>query len=172
MYKAFTSAGDVVRRDASIMFGDVTGKWTDKYWPSNKYPYCYKLRSQEAGNIVIFRLPEAILLLAEAENELGNIGEAKNLVNKIRKRVDLADTPANTKDAMRLAIENENRFEFAFEGKRWMDLKRRGRFIQVMRSASDHQNAYASRLNENKLVWPIPQSELDLNVNLVQNPGY
>ena len=172
LYKAFTSAGDVVRRDASIMFGDVTGKWTDKYWPSNKYPYCYKLRSQEAGNIVIFRLPEAILLLAEAENELGNIGEAKNLVNKIRKRVDLADTQANTKDAMRLAIENENRFEFAFEGKRWMDLKRRGRFIQVMRSASDHQNAYASRLNENKLVWPIPQSELDLNVNLVQNPGY
>lgn len=49
LYKAFTSAGDVVRRDASIMFGDVTGKWTDKYWPSNKYPYCYKLRSQEAG---------------------------------------------------------------------------------------------------------------------------
>ena len=84
----------------------------------------------------------------------------------------MADTPANTKDVMRLAIENENRFEFAFEGKRWMDLKRRGRFIQVMRSASDHQNAYASRLNENKLVWPIPQSELDLNVNLVQNPGY
>lgn len=172
LYKAFTSAGDIVRRDASITFGDVTGKWTDKFWPSNKYPYCYKLRSQEAGNIVLFRLPEAILLLAEAENELGNIAEAKNQMNKVRTRVKLPNTTASTKDNMRLAIENENRFEFAFEGKRWMDLKRRGRFIQVMGACTDHQNEYAARLNENKLIWPIPQSELDLNVNLEQNPGY
>lgn len=173
LYKSFNSAGDAVRRDASIMFGDVTGKWTDKYWPAKKYPYCYKLRSQEAGNIVLFRLPEAILLLAEAENELGNISTAQTLVNQIRKRVSLGNTTATTKTAMRTAIENESRFEFAFEGKRWMDLKRRGRFIQVMNSCKDHQSSYASSsLNENKLLWPIPQSELDLNTNLVQNPGY
>lgn len=172
LYRAFTSAKDTIRRDASIMFGDVTGKWTDKYWPSNKYPYCYKLRSQEAGNIVLFRLPEAILLLADAENELGNLSEAKRLVDLVRTRVKLPNTTASSKDNMRLAIENENRFEFAFEGKRWMDLKRRGRFIQVMQACTDHQNTYASRLSENKLIWPIPQSELDLNVNLTQNPGY
>ncbi|SHF88245.1 RagB/SusD family nutrient uptake outer membrane protein [Dysgonomonas macrotermitis] len=172
LYKAFTSAGDVVRRDASIMFGDVTGKWTDKYWPSNKYPYCYKLRSQEAGNIVLFRLPEAILLLAEAENELGNLNEAKNQINKVRARAELANTTATSKDNMRLAIENENRFEFAFEGKRWMDLKRRNRFKQVMQSCTDHQSEFASRISDEKLIWPIPQSELDLNANLTQNPGY
>lgn len=172
LFKAFNAAGDDIRRDATIMFGDVTGKWTDKYWPQNKYPYCYKLRSQEAGNVILFRLPEAILLLAEAENELNNLGEAKVQLNKIRKRVNLENTTANNKEAMRLAIENEHRLEFAFEGKRWMDLKRRGRFAQAMHTATDHQNGYASRINANRLVWPIPQSELDLNVNLKQNEGY
>ena len=121
---------------------------------------------------MLFRLPEAILLLADAENELGNLSEAKRLVDLVRTRVKLPNTTASSKDNMRLAIENENRFEFAFEGKRWMDLKRRGRFIQVMQACTDHQNTYASRLSENKLIWPIPQSELDLNVNLTQNPGY
>ena len=173
LYQAFTAAGDIVRRDASIMFGDVTGKWADKYWPSNHYPYCYKLRSQEKGNIVLFRLAEAILLLAEAENELGNLSVAQGLLNKVRKRAKLGNTTATTKDDLRLAIEHENRFEFAFEGKRWMDLVRRGRFIQVMRNCSDHQKSYAiNNLNENKLIWPIPQSEREKNRKLTQNPGY
>lgn len=172
LYQAFNKEGDIVRRDASIMFGDVTGKWSDKYWPSNKYPYCFKLRSQEAGNIVLFRLPEAVLLLADAENELGNSAEAKRLINVIRARVKLPNTTADSRENIRLSIENENRLEFAFEGKRWMDLKRRGRFITVMQRCTDHQSQYASRLNENRLIWPIPQSELDLNVNLEQNKGY
>lgn len=172
LYQAFNKEGDVVRRDASIMFGDVTGKWTDKYWPSNKYPYCYKLRSQEAANIVLFRLPDAILLHAEAENELGNMAEAQRLLNLVRNRAQLPNTTATSKDNLRLAIENESRLEFAFEGKRWMDLKRRGRFIEVMQRSTDHQSTFASNLNENKLIWPIPQTELDLNANLKQNMGY
>jgi hypothetical protein len=169
---AFNREGDVVRKNASILFGDVTGRWTDRFWPSNNYPYCFKQRAQEYANIILFRYAEAVLLLAEAENELGNIDAAKTQLNKIRNRVDLAYTTANTKEALRLAIENEHRFEFVFEGKRWMDLKRRGRFIQVMQNTTDHQKNYASRLNENKLILPLPQQELDLNENLTQNPGY
>lgn len=172
LYRAFNTAGDAVRRDASIKFEDVTGVWTDKFWPSNKYPFCYKMRAQEAANIVIYRLPEAILLLAEAKNELNDLEGARTELKKVRDRVGLGAPTAANKEAMRLAIENEHRLEFAFEGKRWFDLKRRGRFIQVMKSCSDHQNKYAYRLNDNKLVWPIPQSELDLNENLEQNPGY
>lgn len=172
LYKTFNNEGDVVRRDASIRFGDVTGLWADKYWPSNAYPFCNKLRSQEKGNIILFRLPEAILLLADAENELGNTSKAKELVNRIRTRAQLPNTTANSKEDIRLAIEKENRLEFAFEGKRFFDLKRRGRFIQVMKACGDHQRDYAARLNENRLFWPIPQSEMDQNVNLVQNNGY
>ena len=127
----------------------------------------------EKGNIILFRLPEAILLLAEAENELGNLTVAKNLVNQIRTRVSLPGTLASNKDEMRLAIENEYRLEFAFEGKRWFDLKRRGRAIQVMKSCSDHQRNYAiNNLNENKLLWPIPHKGIQANDNLKQNAGY
>lgn len=172
IYKAFNNEGDIVRRDASIRFGDITGYWADPYWPQNKYPFCNKLRSQEKGNIILFRLPEAILLLAEAENELGNTARAKELLNQIRNRVELPNTTATSKDNVRLAIEKEHRLEFAFEGKRWFDLKRRGRIIPVMKACSDHQRDYAARLNENRLVWPIPQNERDQNSKLVQNPGY
>ncbi len=172
LYRAFNAENDAIRRDASIRFGDVTGLWQDKYWPQNAFPFCNKLRSQEKGNVILFRLPEAILLLADAENELGNMFKAKDLVNRIRTRAQLPNTTANSKEDVRLAIEKENRLEFAFEGKRWFDLKRRGRFIQVMRSCSDQQKDYAARLNENRLIWPIPQSEMDQNAKLVQNPGY
>lgn len=172
LVNAFNKENDEVRKKASIKFGDVTGKWTDKYWASNNYPYCFKMRAQEAANIIIYRYAEAILLLADAENEMGNISAAQKLVNQIRSRVNLPNTKANSKEELRLAIENEYRLEFAFEGKRWLDLKRRNRFIQVMKSCSDHQSDYGYRLNEQKLIWPIPQSELELNENLKQNPGY
>jgi len=172
LYRAFNTAGDQIRLQASFKFSDVTGKWTDKYWPSNNFPYCYKMRARESANIILFRLPEAILLLADAENESGNLSAAQMQLNKIRNRVGLPNTTANTKEAMRLAIENEHRLEFAFEGKRWYDLLRRGRAIQVMNACTDHQKQYAARLNENYIIWPIPQSEIDLNANLVQNLGY
>ena len=173
LYNKFTSASDDVRRDGSIKFLNVTGKWSDLYWPASEFPFCYKLRAQEKADIILFRLPEAILLLAEAENELGNLAEAQKLLNVVRTRAKLENTTANTKDKLRLAIEDNHRFEFAFEGKRWFDLKRRGRFIEVMKSCSDHQATYAkNNLNENRLLWPIPQDEMDINTNLVQNPGY
>lgn len=172
LYDAFTKEGDLVRRDVSIGFYNVTGKWTDLYWSSDNYPYCWKIKGQEKTNIVLYRYAEAILLLAEAENELGNLAEAQRLLNIVRNRAELGNTTASTKDAMRLAIENEYRFEFAFEGKRWFDLKRRGRFIEVMSKAADHQKQYGQAMQEYQLVWPIPQSELDLNENLSQNPGY
>jgi hypothetical protein len=172
LYDAFIAAGDNVRLNASIKFDNVTGKWTDMYWPMNPYPFCWKQRARTRANIILFRYAEAVLLLAEAENELGNTEAAKTQLNRIRSRVGLPNTTANTKETLRLAIENEHRLEFAFEGKRWMDLKRRGRFIQVMQNATDHQRNYAVNLDANKLIFPIPQSELDLNENLVQNPGY
>lgn len=170
--KAFNTEGDVIRRDASIMVSDVTGAWSDKFWPVVDYPFCYKLRSEEKGNIILYRLAEAILLQAEAENELGNLDGAKKLLNRVRNRVSLPNTTANTKDAVRLAIEKEHRLEFAFEGKRWYDLKRRGRFIQVMQSCTDHQRVYASSLTPDRLIWPIPHSEMQANESLIQNPGY
>ncbi|MGE5383615.1 MAG: RagB/SusD family nutrient uptake outer membrane protein, partial [Omnitrophica WOR_2 bacterium] len=69
--------------------------------------------------------------------------------------------------------EKERRLELAFEGHRWFDLKRTGRAIEVMSNVKGpNGEALNYQPNENKLLWPIPQSELDNNTKLVQNPGY
>jgi hypothetical protein len=114
-----------------------------------------------------------MLLKAEALNETGDIAGASALVNQIRTRVSLPNTPAGTQADMRLAIEKERRLELAFEGVRWYDLKRTGRAIEVINNARgvDGVNlGYSIALYQ--LLWPLPQAELDKNSQLTQNPGY
>ncbi|MCD7971596.1 MAG: RagB/SusD family nutrient uptake outer membrane protein [Candidatus Azobacteroides sp.] len=171
LVKAFQREGDDVRLNASIKFDKAT--WADQIWDSNNYPFSYKIQGPDNVNIIMIRLAHIILLQAEAENELGNLAKAKELLNSVRNRAKLGDTPANDQVSLRLAIENERRLELAFEGYRWFDLKRTGRLYEVMRSCSDVQKNYASNLSStDKWIWPIPQSELDLNENLTQNKGY
>jgi hypothetical protein len=170
--KAFNEVNDTKRKQASIIYQDVTGKWSDQIWPASAYPFVYKERVNEKGNIILWRLASTILLQAEAENELDNLEPAKTLLKKIRNRAGLGNPTSTTKELLRLEIEKERRLELAFEGYRWFDLVRTGRAIQVMQSCSDHQSGYAVRLNENRLIWPIPQTELDQNDLLIQNAGY
>jgi hypothetical protein len=119
------------------------------------------------------RLADIILLKAEALNELGDVDGAAQLVNQIRTRVELPNTNATTKEQMRLAIEKERRLELAFEGHRWFDLKRTGRAIEVMNNMTGPDGSnFGYNLTTNGLLWPIPQSELDKNELLTQNPGY
>lgn len=176
LFAAFNAEGDVIRRDASIVFVNVTGKWSDNHWPQNNYPFLNKYRNfanPSDQNYIFIRLADVMLLKAEALNELGDLPGAKSLVDQIRARVDLNPTPANSKEAMRLAIEKERRLELAFEGHRWFDLRRTGRAIPVINAVKDGSGASLGyNLTETRLVWPVPQAELDKNVNLSQNPGY
>jgi hypothetical protein len=169
---AFDAAGDTYRRNASIIYANVVGKWSDQYWGASSYPFCNKLRVNEKGNIILWRLASNILLQAEAENELGNADAAKTLLNKIRIRAGLTATTATTKDEIRLALEKERRLELAFEGYRWFDLVRTGRAITVMQACSDHQKNYGAKMSNKNLIWPVPQNELDQNDLLNQNAGY
>ncbi|HXR81006.1 MAG TPA: RagB/SusD family nutrient uptake outer membrane protein, partial [Saprospiraceae bacterium] len=114
-----------------------------------------------------------LLLKAEAQNELGFQSEAAGLVNQIRARVNLGATPASSQADLRLAIEKERRLELAYEGIRWFDLKRTGRAIEVMNNAKGVGGApLGYHLTPSRLLWPIPQAELDKNANLTQNDGY
>lgn len=176
LVNAFDNEGDMVRKNASIAFEDVTGHWSDQHWPQTNYPFVNKYRALDQPspqNYIFFRLADILLLKAEALNETGDVAGAAELVNQVRNRAHLANTTANTQDAMRLAIEKERRLELAFEGHRWFDLKRTGRAIQVINAVTDFGLASMSyNLTESKLVWPIPQSEIDKNSKLEQNPGY
>jgi hypothetical protein len=165
----FTAEGDNVRKNASIVFADVSGSWTDSHWPSATYPFVNKFRDFSGGqNQVLIRLAHIYLLKAEALielNQLDNVTGAQHYINLVRNRVGLGNTPATTQADLRAAVAKERRLELAFEGYRWYDLKRTGTAIPVM-------TALGYNLTENKLLWPIPQTERDKNVNLTQNPGY
>ncbi len=113
------------------------------------------------ANQVIYRLADVILMRAEALNELGKTADAIPLLNQIRTRAGLPATMAVSQADVRLAIENERFLELAFEGKRYFDLKRTGRYAAV-----------TGKTNPNWLRWPITANELILNPNLIQNPGY
>lgn len=113
------------------------------------------------SNQVIYRLADVILMRAEALNELGKTADAIPLLNQIRTRAGLAATSAVSQAEVRLAIEQERFLELAFEGKRYFDLKRTGRYAAV-----------TGHTDPNWLRWPITANELIKNQNLVQNPGY
>ena len=174
LVNAFTAEGDSIRKHASIVFSDVSGAWTDRYWPASNYPFVNKLRDfSGAQNQIFLRLADIILLKAEALIELNDLTGAKNLINQIRTRVSLPNTPANTQAELRLAVEKERRLELAFEGVRWYDLVRTGRAIPVMNALKDGSGvSLGYNVTTNKLLWPIPQGERDKNNNLTQNPGY
>ena len=172
---AFDAEGDDIRKNASIIFEDVTGLWGDSYWSATTFPFINKYRDQSSPspqNYIIIRLADIMLIKAEALNESGDVAGAAELVNQVRDRVDLPPTEASTQEEMKIAIENERRLELAFEGQRWFDIKRTGDAIAIMSDVQGPNGKIDYSPNENKLLWPIPQSELDNNANLVQNAGY
>ncbi|HSF89827.1 MAG TPA: RagB/SusD family nutrient uptake outer membrane protein, partial [Saprospiraceae bacterium] len=173
---AFDAENDLIRKNASIVFEDVSGLWSDSHYPQTQYPFINKWRNfggDGAQNYIFIRLADILLLKAEALNEAGDVSGAAAIVDQIRDRVDLNPTTANTQAAMRLAIEKERRLELAYEGVRWYDLKRTGRAIEVMSAAKGADgNPIGYMLTPERLLWPIPQAELDKNANLTQNPGY
>lgn len=176
LVQAFDDEGDNIRKNASVAFLDVSGKWSDSHWPQTRYPFINKWHNFQEGsnqNYIFIRLADILLLKAEALNELGDQTGAAALVNQIRERANLAKTTASSQADLRLAIEKERRLELAFEGHRWYDLKRTGRAIAVANAAKGaNGQSLGYNLTENRLFWPIPQAELDKNAKLTQNKGY
>lgn len=109
----------------------------------------------------IIRLAELFLIRSEANAQLDKPALALADLNAVRDRAGLAASPASTKDALLLAIENERRMEFAFESDRWFDLIRRGRVAAVL-----------GITDATKYVFPIPTTELLADKALTQNAGY
>ena len=129
-------------------------------------------------DIKIFRSAEAYLNMAEAYFNLGNESAARTALDAVRIKRYTTPPSGETGSALRDAIRLERRLEFAFEYQRFFDLKRWG--LPVERDGfgdladgtgtpSDQQSLPAG---SNKFQLPIPQTALDLNPNLVQNPGY
>jgi len=126
--------------------------------------------NQFSGNdFPLLRYADILLIRAEALNELqGPTQESIDLINRIRNAahitpITLAAYP--TKDLLRNFILDERGREFHSEALRREDLIRHGKFISGAVTRGKSAQAY-------HVLFPIPQSEIDKNSNLVQNPGY
>jgi len=144
-----------------------TGANPAPYRDANKI-YVAKYAGTQVGstlyydnNRFVYRLAEVILFRAEALNELGQTDLAIPLLNQIRIRAGIGATTAVSQGDVRLAIERERFAELAFEGKRYYDLIRTGRYAAV-----------TGFTNVNWQRWPLPVLQVQRNPNLVQNPGY
>jgi hypothetical protein len=181
LVKAFDDEGDVVRKNASILFEDAP--WVDEFWSlsvNGSVPFAFKWKTTSNGASTnrqyLFRLADIILLKAEALNDLGQTGNAAMEVNKIRHRAGLDDTPAATQAEMLLTIEKERRLELVQEVQRWDDLRRYNRAVTVMSGLNEidlRTNApKVYNMEEFKQLFPIPQQERNRNLQLGQNFGY
>jgi hypothetical protein len=126
-------------------------------------------------NVYIFRYADLLLIKSRSKSRLGDYTGAAALVNQVRARVNLAPiTITSATDGINKILE-ERKLELAFEGQRWFDLKRTGKAVEIIKNrkdASGNPLSYAANITEQKLLWPIPQSQIDNNPNLTQNPGY
>ena len=138
---------------------------------------------QSGNNIHILRYSDALLMYAEALNEVGNIELATQQINRVRERAfnDIDhDYAGLSQDILRKDIWKERRLELAYEGHRWFDLVRTGRFISRMKEhsqieadlAEDNKVEIGQNIQDYMVLMPIPQREIDLNSQLTQNPGY
>ncbi|OUJ72604.1 RagB/SusD family nutrient uptake outer membrane protein [Hymenobacter crusticola] len=134
-------------------------------------------------NVPVLRLAEMYLILAEAA---GPTTEGLEAINKVRRRAfgldintpSARDLTASTSDFTG-AVLRERKYELAFEFDRWFDLKRYNGtpygLIPVMTAQANYLRGIGIQRGtptETNLVLPIPQSELDANPGLKQNPGY
>lgn len=114
-------------------------------------------------NVPVLRKAENLLNRAEAYASSGNDASALTDLNALRTARGLS-TVSLTGAALLTEILNQRRVEFAFEGHRWFDLKRRG--TDLIKTPENIINADFRRLAN------IPQREIDANPNLAQNFGY
>ena len=131
-----------------------------------KYLHPHTTATLTDDNFPVYRYAEVLLLLAEALDEQGKSAEALPYLNQVRDRAGLADiaSTANLRDV----IFNERRVELAFENKRWLDLVRTGRAVDVMSAfgASVKANPQAYYFPPGQQPVPAAFTQIDLTFPL------
>ncbi|SDF15269.1 Starch-binding associating with outer membrane [Mucilaginibacter pineti] len=157
--------------------------WTKSIFSAGKiyyFPTKYKIGLYNAASTtteysVIFRLAEQYLIRSECRAYLGNINGSLDDLNVIRKRAGLPSFTSLNQSVILAAILQEYRSEFFTEwGQRWFNLKRTNTVDQVMAIYSSQKvyGGLTGTWNTNWKLYPIPLSEIRLDPNLIQNPGY
>ncbi|MGB1729525.1 MAG: RagB/SusD family nutrient uptake outer membrane protein [Crocinitomicaceae bacterium] len=120
----------------------------------------------------MFRLADVYLMLAESAYRNGDQGTALNYINMLRERA-YGNSNNNMSSINLDDILDERSRELAWEGSRRTDLIRFGKFtsgdyVWPFKGGDVSGIGTSSHLE----LYPIPTSDLILNPNLTQNPGY
>ncbi len=180
------------RYDASI--GWVTNYYEGTEYPDvpyvKKYVHGCEIAPECNDDFPVYRYAEVLLMLAEAYNETGDPGTALTYLNQVHAnaRTGLSELTISDEDQLREAIMKERQLELAFENKRWPDLVRWGTAIDVMteqaaKIVANPQEYYYpegyepsssayTEINEDRLLFPIPDGQIQVNPYLEQNEGY
>ena len=133
------------------------------------------------NDLKVFRSPEMLFIMAEAAAENGQLVQVATLIKQLRDaRFGSSQTLpvyANQTEAFG-AILDERRLELAYEGHRWVDIKRLGakgnRTLdrEPLDCAAVNAAECSMPNTDKRFTMPIPLNEIDINPLLAQNPGY
>ena len=167
LYAAF-EAGDLRKTDWTGSNSVATGGTVMVYYYPNKYKNIVA-SATPAEDFMFLRLGEQYLIRAEAYAQLNNAAGAVADINQIRNpaRVGLPNYGGPTDQSSLLKeIYHERQVELCFEwGNRWYDLKRTGTINAILGAEKPTWQPYAA-------LYPVPQTDMQSNPFLVQNPGY
>ena len=140
--------------------------------------------------VFVIRYAEVLLTYAEAKNSLGQMDAAvwAKTIGALRSRAGFTDPGALSFPSGDLTnlIRRERRAELAMEGLRVDDI-RRWKIAETTMNGFAHGAKFATdqsvdggyiRTQQRKFnpqrdyLWAVPSSEIGLNKNLTQNPGY
>lgn len=171
--------------------GYILQKFWDRSFTGNRQYY--------GADYPQMRYAEILLSLLEAELEAGTPVTQTLLdetINRIRKRpaVNMPEVTENDPARLREIVRRERVIELGFEGGiEYFDMRRWGTLQEMvdreyygMKMTEDPANYQGihnineeghlvigrQRFYDFNYLWPIPLSELDVNSNLKQNPGY
>jgi hypothetical protein len=125
------------------------------------------------NNYRMVRYADVLLMYAEALNGLGQTTAAYPYVDRVRVRAGMRPLsvamPGLSQTAFLNQLKHERIVELSGEAWRFADLARWGDLSPALAS----RDAEFINFRVGKHEWyPIPQTDIDLNPNLTQNPGY
>lgn len=147
----------------------------------DKYPGKATGNAPLRNDAKVFRLSDMYLIAAESAAYAGDFVGAATYVNAVRTARSMTGTASTVSYANATAalqgILQERRLELAFEGHRYLDLKRSGEAagVSIDRDRTDDKfdTPLTLPINDYRMrSLPIPKAELQGNPNIQQNPGY
>jgi starch-binding outer membrane protein, SusD/RagB family len=126
----------------------------------NKYNFSTASTRNMSNDMPLFRLGDILLTKCEAAWRVNNASaDAVTLFTQVRTRAGLPVQPLNADN-----LYKERGREMFYEGVRRQDMIRFGKFGTATQ--------FMPGSDASKELWPIPFSQININPNLKQNPGY